>query len=335
MPSKFEPRRVVVKYLMEHGATSTHDICIITSIPKRTVNQYKKKLRETGRIDDSPRSGRPRKNTAHLRRQLAQIKRSHERAAAHTYASLLRNEKGVSVGRETVRQALHDMNYHWRLPGRKKLTTSQKLQRIDFAREYLGYDFSSTWSFDQVYFNLQRHSNKCWVSAATEESLQQPKLTNAQDKISVGACFAISRGRKSALCFLPKKWNATDLVTVFEGTLLPSIQWPKRPSVQQRFIMDNDGRHQIQMWKSFAARKRLQPFSPWPSNSPDFNPIENLFAWMKRFVENRLPTNENTLRAAVEEAFDNIPDEHTFNLMNSMRSRLTQAVAHKGARTKY
>jgi hypothetical protein len=66
-----------------------------------------------------------------------------------------------------------------------------------------------------------------------------------------------------------------------------------------------------------------------------FQPLENLFAWMKKYVEDKLPSNENTLRAAVEEAFENIPVEHTIHLMDSMRVRLTQAIHNKGARTKY
>jgi transposase len=331
----YEPQRVVVKYFIEHGITSTSEICRRTNIPKRSVIQYKKKLRETGSIADAFRSGRPPKITSSLRRQLAQIKRFQPREAAHTYAALLSNRNKSTISASSVRRALHYMDYHWRLPGRKKLTSSQKAQRIEFAQTHLENDWGESWSFDQCYFNLERHSNQCWVSASTEESIQQPKLTSSQEKVSIGICFAISRGRKSALCFLPKNWTAPDLVKAFEETLLPSIKWPKRPSINKRFIMDNDGRHQTGIWKAFITRKRLQPYAPWASNSPDFNPIENLFAWMKRFVEHRLPTNEQSLREAIQEAFDNIPLEHTVHLMDSMRARLEQALQRKGARTKY
>ena len=99
--------------------------------------------------------------------------------------------------------------------------------------------------------------------------------------------------------------------------------------------MDNDGRHQTAVWKAFSAKKRLNQFSRWPSNSPDLNPIENLFAWMKKFVERKLPTNEQSLRAAILEAFNNIPLEHTVHSMDSMRARLQQVLSGNGARTKY
>lgn len=249
------------------------------------MQKYKKKLRETGRIEDVPRSGRPRKNNSHFRRQLAQIKQFQPREAAHTYAIFMQNRNRSRVRVNTVQRALHDMGHHWRLVGRKKLTSSQKAQRLEFARTHLENNWDESWSLDECYFSLQWHSNLCWVSVSTEQAMQQPKLTNSQEKISVGICFAISRGQKSSLCFLPKNWSADGLVKVFEASLLPSIRWRRRPSPSQRFIIDNTGHHQTAISKSFVKRNRLQPYLPWPSNSPDFNPIENLFAWMKKYVE--------------------------------------------------
>jgi hypothetical protein len=221
----------------------------------------------------------------------------------------------TSVDVTTVRKALHLMDYHWRLPGRKKLTSSQKAARLAFAEKHCSDTWDETWAFDESYFNLQRSSNRCWVSVSTEESVQQSKLTSTQEKISVGICFAIKRNRKSALCFLPKNWSGPDLVRLFKEELLPSIQWPWSPSHAQRFIIDNDGRHHMEVWKEFMQSKRLHHLSPWPSNSPDLNPIENIFGWMKKFVENEGPTSEATLKEAVQKAYNNIPDEHLTHLM--------------------
>ena len=100
-------------------------------------------------------------------------------------------------------------------------------------------------------------------------------------------------------------------------------------------MMDNDGRHQTREWRDFCERRRLNVISPWPANSPDFNWIENLFAWLKRYVESLSPTNERALRDAILEAFNNIPMEHINNLCNSMKERFVQAIARNGARTDY
>src|SRR4051812_32465197 len=102
MPSKYDPQRVGIKYFIEPGITSTSEICHRTYIPKRSVIQYKKNLRETGSIADAYRSGRPPKITSRLRRQLSEIKRFHSREAAHTYAAQLSNRNKSAISARSV-----------------------------------------------------------------------------------------------------------------------------------------------------------------------------------------------------------------------------------------
>lgn len=190
-------------------------------------------------------------------------------------------------------------------------------------------------SIINCYLNLQREPNRCWASASTEDSVQKSKLNHLKRKYQWGYGFAISRTQKSALCFLPKNWNASDLVEVFDKELLPSIKRPKSPSQKQRFVIDNDGRHQTTQWKQFAQQRHLHPLSPWPSNSPDLNPIENLFAWMKKFVEDEGPTDEDTLKEAITKAFSNIPVHHLAHLIGSLPHRFELTLKSNGARIKY
>jgi len=328
-------KRVLVKSQYAQGNKNPKDISKHTNVPLRTVYRYLSKLSVMGTIIDAKRTGRPKKNTTTLHRQLGQIKHRKPRLAAQEYTEEILQRTNKNISKWTVRRALHQLGYHWRLPGRKKLSHSQKVARMEFARTHQDDDWSETWSFDEAYFNLYRHSNRCWISTSTEESVQLPKLTTRQEKISIGICFAISKREKSALCFLPKNWTGTDLVKVFKETLLPSISWPKHPSKKKRFIIDNDGRHQMQVWKDYVAQSRIHPLTPWPSNSPDRNPIENIFAWMKHYVEGQLPTNEQTLRQAVTDAFRGIPQQHFQTLMDSMENRLKSVVKSKGARINY
>ena len=44
----------------------------------------------------------------------------------------------------------------------------------------------------------------------------------------------------------------------------------------------------------------------WPSCSPDFNPIENLWTIVKSNVEKRLPKNLNSLKEFMTEEWNSI-----------------------------
>lgn len=83
------------------------------------------------------------------------------------------------------------------------------------------------------------------------------------------------------------------------------------------------------------ARRRLRPIRPWPSNSPDLNPIENVFAWLKVYVERAAPSTQQELEAAVRAAWESYPIESTERLMDSMTDRLQAVIDQEGRRIKY
>jgi hypothetical protein len=227
------------------------------------------------------------------------------------------------------------MDYRWRLLPRRRLTPSQKRARVAFAAAHLQESWDNCWFFDESYFNLYRHGNRRWVGAETDDAELLPKLTEAQLKVSVGIAVAIRRGRKSALAFLPKNWRAEDLVNAFDEVLLPSMYWKSALGREDRLVLDNDGRHFSAPWLAYVAQKRLRLVRPWAPNSPDFNVIENALAWIKAKVEDMEPTDEPSLREAIQKAWDTFPLAMTETLVESMPRRLRRALELNGGRTKY
>ena len=57
-----------------------------------------------------------------------------------------------------------------------------------------------------------------------------------------------------------------------------------------RLQQDNDPKHTSRIAKEFLD-ENVPEVMDWPSNSPDLNPIENLWAIVKRNVELRRPKN--------------------------------------------
>lgn len=306
-----------------------------TGVPVRNMQNHFARLRLGESLDDRPRAGRPRVNTSNFRRRLAQVKHTHARASTAVLTREMCRLQSSSVSLSTVRRALHDLDYKWRLTGRKKLTPIQMSARIAFARECRDNTWREVWCADEAYFNLYRNSKRCWVKVSTEEATAPARLTRDQEKISVAVLAIVSRESHIALSFLPRGWNASDLKTVFRSDVYPAYRAQAKLGDAPPLVLDNDGRHHSPAWTSYVARSRIRVVPNWPPNSPDLNPIENVFAWMKDFVEARAPASEQSLRDLIQEAWLGYPVDSLKKLFDSMPERIAEVERNGGRRLKH
>lgn len=75
----------------------------------------------------------------------------------------------------------------------------------------------------------------------------------------------------------------------------------------------------------------------WPAQSPDLNPIENLWMVLKRAISsrNRSPQTVADLLMIIREEWDKIPKETVQTLVESMPKRALEVIKAKGFATKY
>ncbi|KAI4894875.1 hypothetical protein NFI96_008647 [Prochilodus magdalenae] len=114
---------------------------------------------------------------------------------------------------------------------------------------------------------------------------------------------------------------------ILANNLLPSVRALKmgRGWVFQH---DNDPKHTARATKEWLRRKHLKVLE-WPSQSPDLNPIENLWRELKVRVAQRQPRNLKALEEICMEEWAKIPAAVCANLVKNYRKRLISVIANK------
>ncbi|KAI4888988.1 hypothetical protein NFI96_003207 [Prochilodus magdalenae] len=91
---------------------------------------------------------------------------------------------------------------------------------------------------------------------------------------------------------------------------------------------DNNPKHTAKATKEWLKKKHIKVME-LPSQSPDLNPIQNLWRELKVRVAKRQPQNLNDLEMICKEEWTNIPPDMSANLIINYKKRLTAVLANK------
>ncbi len=150
---------------------------------------------------------------------------------------------------------------------------------------------------------------------------------------SVMIWAAMSSAGVGPLCFLKSTVNAAIYQDILEHFMLPSAD---KLYGDADFIFQQDlaPAHTAKGTKSWFNDHGVTVLD-WPANSPDLNPIENLWGIVKRKMRDTRPNNADELKATVKETWASIPPQQCHKLITSMPRRIEAVIKAKGAPTKY
>ena len=100
------------------------------------------------------------------------------------------------------------------------------------------------------------------------------------------------------------------------------------------FQQDNDPKHRSKICQNYLKNKAIKCL-PWPSQSPDLNPIENLWVKLNADCKNRECKNEDELFQVLKNAWENLDPKYLKSLADSMPSRCRAVIKSRGWPTKY
>ena len=306
-----------------------------------TVSRIVRKYKTESTYKPSARHGRPKLSTTRSDRQLVRLSLQDRTASSHSLRQQWQ-KSGVQASSRTVRRRLLKAGLRSRRPVKKPLLSKKNISdRLKFCRKYkhwTAHDWSRVIFSDESPFScfgnqgsirVRRRKGERYKQECTVPTMKHPET------VHVWGCFSM-RG-VGALKVLPKgtAMNTKWYIETLENELIPTshCQFPEDP-----FVFQDDGApcHRAKAVKEWLCENDITCLYPWPGNSPDLNPIENIWAVVGTEVRKAQPRNRQQLEDAIREAWSSLQSRDIIrNLVESMPERLKAVLRNKGHHTKY
>ena len=146
----------------------------------------------------------------------------------------------------------------------------------------------------------------------------------------VWACFSYHGIGK--LVFVEENINSLKYQQILVENLVNSA---KMMGIQDFiFQQDNAPAHSSKLIKKYFEENQIK-LLPWPAQSPDLNPIENLWGIISSKLSERTINSTQNLKQEIMNIWGNIDKTTLKNLVYSMPNRLREVISNKGKNIRY
>jgi hypothetical protein len=218
-------------------------------------------------------------------------------------------------------------------PSKPFLNAAHKARRLRFAAKYRRQNWRLVLFSDEKTFELFAHPHNQYVWTSSVDDVPTNPTVKHPPKLHVWA--GISYYGKTELYFFTGNMDSAFYKGILKERLLADAwrMFGDRPWI---FQQDGDPKHTSDLVQAWLGKHvRFIPKRDWPANSPDLNPIENLWAYLQQRVYGREPRTLDGLQRIIQEEWDAIPIENLRRLTDSMPRRLSAVQYRQGGHTSY
>lgn len=187
---------------------------------------------------------------------------------------------------------------------------------------------------DECKFNIFQSDGKCnvWRKEGTrlDEKNLSPTVKHGGGSVMVWGCM--SRSGVGQLVFIDGIMDQFKYLGILKENLQISADLFQLE--KYTFQQDNDPKHTSRLLKNYFIEKNITVLE-WPSQSPDLNPIEHLWAYIKTRLKEKEITKKQQLIVAISEIWSSIPKSITEKLVDSMGNRVISLYKAKGGHIDY
>lgn len=261
------------------------------------------------------------------------------RAAAEGMLSSaqIKDKTGVAVSARTVRRILARVDWlvYCKVQQTLPLSPRHIEARLTWAKSMLKdrMDWTRVAFSDEKRFCLDGPDGWCYYY----RDIRQPPRTTVRRQNGGGGIMiwgAFSSKGRSQLAILRGKQDSDAYIQTMREYMLPFA----RTFHGDDYVYQQDGAtiHRSRKSMQFFADESVNVL-PWPSRSPDLNPIENLWAALSRVVyaNGKQYASVSVLSDAVVAAWTGIDTSLCGKLVDSMTERCIEVIERNGKKTHY
>ena len=311
-----------------------------TGVSPSVIQRLKERWQNTGRVEDRPRSGRPRKTTRQQDRHVVLSCLRDRSATAEALRASLRNVSNVNVSTETVRRRLHAAGLKARRAAvRVPLSRNHRTRRLAFARFHRRWtrnQWSKVLFTDESRFTLRFNDGRIRVWRRPGERFVDATIRE-HDRYGGGSVMVwggFSLHHRTPLHIV----NGRLTGVAYRDTILRPLVLPALQAVGNGAIFQDDNApcHRAAVVNAFLQQQGVNRMD-WPARSPDLNPIEHLWDVLGRRVRALNPpaVTLQELSQQLQQEWLAIPQHTLRRLVDSMRRRCDACVNEHGGHTRY
>ena len=296
----------------------------LLKISKTSVHRWVCRYKQTGTLNDVPKSGRLRATQPKHEKLIdRQIAKNPPKLVTSIQQAL--SKQGCDVTARTVQRRLSEKSVIFGPVTTKPLLSElHRQKRLQFAEENINRDWSNVIFTDEASFSAYSYSKKVWRLKGKKSIVRTVKHPV---KVHAWGCFS-ERGFGKIYIFTGNL-NALRMVHIYKTALLASAaMWFS--SVDEWVLQeDNDPKHTATLSKVWKKDQKLVMLN-WPASSPDLNPIENVWGLIKARLRENPAFSQKQLTRRLRAHWGTLSAEYAENLAKSCTKRMRDVLHRKG-----
>jgi transposase len=319
------------------------EVAKLLNLHPETVRQVHKRFCDRKTVENNKRSGRPIVFTKRCMTALSRIVKQNRLATISEICAEFFASTSVRVCEKTIKRKLHILGYSKRVPAKKVVIREvNRKKRLQYCRGKLTWTVNNKWKrvifSDEMTIVIKPNGRvKLWRKVEEKWSVLHLCFLHvgpqATLKLMVWGC--IGYDKVGPLVFVDGTMNSAKYIGVLGNHFLPFVAEHYRG---QRWYLqeDNASIHRSAQTEEWKRQHRIPAFF-WPPQSPDLNPVENVWNVLKNNVRKHIRDIKCVadLRDTLTTCWNSLTVTYLHSLYESLPRRCQQVLRRKGHMTKY